>query len=178
MSDAYQGAQDAEFRSQRAVMERLLPLAVEQAMMSPCAKSKRGALLVDAGGWTGTNRGVVIGKGFNAPPGRHKCDGSDACRAACGRICEHAEAAAIRNAMRYPSVGYGLGCDGLHMLHVKAVEGAAVTSGPPSCEKCSVTMLAHKVSVMWLLRPWGLAAYAMDDFHAETLDNLHLPVIR
>lgn len=75
-------------------------------------------------------------------------------------------------------MGYGLGCDGLHMLHVKAVEGAAVTSGPPSCEKCSVTMLAHKVSVMWLLRPWGLAAYAMDDFHAETLDNLHLPVIR
>lgn len=177
MSDAYQGAKDAEFRSQRAVMERLLPIAVEQAMLSPCAKSKRGALVIDVGGWTGTNRGVVVGRGFNAQPGDHACDGTDACRNACGRICEHAEAAAIRDAHRHPFSDRGLP-SGLHMLHVKAVDGAAVPSGPPSCEKCSVTMLAHKVSVMWLLRPWGLIAYSMDYFHAETLGNLHLPVIR
>ncbi len=176
MSDAYRGAEAAEFLSQRDAMSRLVPKAVSYAMLSPCAKSKRGALLVDMNARVYSQRGVVVGHGFNAPPGSDRCDGSDACRAACGRRCEHAEAAAIRNALEGPDSRGSL--HGLHMLHVKAHGHVAVSSNEPSCERCSVTMLAHGIGVMWLLTSTGLRAWDMADFHETTTRNLGLPVIR
>lgn len=99
-------------------MPRFEADAVKVAMLGPCAKSRRGVLIVDP------NTGKIDGWGFNAQPEPFACDGSDACRAACGKLCVHAEVAAMLDA--------GGLVRGAHLIHVKAVDGKAVPSGPPS----------------------------------------------
>lgn len=178
MSDAFQGAMDSEYRRQRAAVQAFIPLAVALANQGPCHKSKRGAVLlaVNDRERLASGEGIDVGHGFNGPPLPMRCNGSDACRSACGRVCEHAEAAAMRDSIGHHR-GVRSGAE-LHMLHIKTVGGVAVPSDRPSCEKCSVAMLAHGVAVMWLLTSTGLRAWSMEDFHSETLRNLGLPVIR
>jgi deoxycytidylate deaminase len=146
----------------------LEPVAVRVAMRSPCAKSKRGVLVVSM-----TERDwpdCLVGSGFNAQSEPFACDGSDACRAACGKLCVHAEAAALREAA-------GL-ARRAHLLHVKAVDGKAVPSGPPSCWQCSREILSAGISTVWLLHESGWTPYPAAEFHRLALEHEHLPVLR
>ena len=145
-----------------------LKLARQVGARSPCAKSKRGVVV-----WTPHQ---VVATGFNAPPHGFSCEGSDACRAACGQVCVHAEQAAILAA----NPG---GLDGAEMLHVKveATAGGAwtVPGGGPSCVACSKLILEAGIAGMWLLEEREgkptLVRYTADEFHAATLANLGLP---
>jgi deoxycytidylate deaminase len=141
------------------LVERLLPDAAKVAVRSPCAKSQRGAIVFDSDGLI-VGRGFIIGRGFNAQPKPFACDGSDACRSSCAKLCEHAEQAAIRDSGRY--------AQGAHMLHVKVIRGVAVPSGEPSCWQCSRAILAAGIQTMWLLHDDGVRGYTAADFHRLT----------
>jgi deoxycytidylate deaminase len=144
------------------VVWSMIPRAVQVALRSPCAKSRRGVVIFDEHG--------VIASGCNAQPAPFACDGSDACRAACGKLCVHAEAAALRDAGRFA-------VRGAHMLHVKAEKGVPVASGPPSCWQCSREILAAGVAKVWLLHDDGVRGYTAVEFHRLTLQHCGLPAL-
>src|SRR5690606_17136333 len=60
---------------------------VRMGQLSPCAKSKRGVVIADE------RMTTIVANAFNGPPPPFTCGGDDACRAACNKICVHAEAA-------------------------------------------------------------------------------------
>lgn len=147
--------------------KQALALAVDSARRSRCQKSQRGVVLwVPAPG----GQGALIERGWNyrADLGRHgpRCDGSDACRAACGRLCIHAEQDALDQAR-----GAQVDLSRAQMLHVKTVDGEPVPSGRPSCWQCSRAILAAGVRWMWLLHEDGLRAYHAGEFHRLTLNH-------
>jgi deoxycytidylate deaminase len=144
--------------------EQALERAVRMARQSPCQKSKRGVVI-----WNPSLFDILCAN-HNHPPKGFSCDGSDECRANCGKHCVHAEMAAILDAKQ--------GLHGFHMLHVKVVDGEAVPSGPPSCSECSKHILAAGIASMWLLHEEGLREYAADEFHELSLRERGLPVIR
>lgn len=140
--------------------------ATAVAMESPCAKSKRGVVIFT---WR-----EILARGHNHPPNGMACDGSDECRENCNKLCIHAEEDAQNNLRidNFPS-------QMIHMLHVKAVDGAAVVSGPPSCWQCSRRILDRAVvEKVWLLHKDGPRCYPVQEFHDLTLQHCHLPVIR
>lgn len=157
----------------------MVPQALRIAMRSPCAKSKRGVIIIYE---QRSNRELVVrAVGFNGPPPGFRCDASPWCRKVCGMLCNHAETEALRDLMSTQM----LPAEDLHMLHVKAVDGVAVASGPPSCWQCSREILASGViHKMWLLHEDVLSgaivpvAYSPDEFHEQTLQHCGLPVIR
>jgi len=144
--------------------EQALPRAVRMACQSPCAKSKRGVVI-----WNPELFDILCAN-HNHPPKGFVCDGSKECRGACGWHCVHAEMAALLDVKQ--------GVHGLHMLHVKVVDGDAVPSGPPSCTDCSKYILEAGIETMWLLHEDGLRGYSADEFHELSLRTRELPVIR
>jgi hypothetical protein len=147
--------------------QSIIDAAVQVANESPCAKSQRGVVV-----WSSVGEPLVYSVGCNAQPKPLACDGSDACRAACGRLCEHAEAAALRT-LAAPRGFF------LDMLHVKTVRGELVPSGPPSCPDCSkATLVDGRISGMWLYQLDGWHRYTALDFHTLSLASNNLPIIR
>lgn len=164
-----------------------LAAAMGEALLSPCAKSKRGAFIwqtpqvleesergrepyrayllaaIDAGS-------LDCARGHNAQPAPFSCNGFSRCRKNCGKLCVHAEQAALD---RLDSTDYS---QNLQMLHVKMVDGLAVPSGPPSCWQCSRAILARGIQSMWLLHEDGLRRYSAEEFHRLTLENCGLTV--
>jgi deoxycytidylate deaminase len=123
--------------------------AREAAMQSPCAKSQRGAIVFAEVPCGMTTSPIILGSGFNGPPGYIRCTGSETCRKFCGQRCMHAESRALHNAgQRWMSTGLHAPW---HMLHVKVENGAVVPSGPPSCWQCSRDILDAGIHTMWLL---------------------------
>lgn len=143
--------------------------AIKAARTSPCAKSKRGVVLFDDVG--------PISVAHNAPPAGFTCDGSDACRAACGRVAVHAEQRAILLGAERP---YSL--DVASALHMKVVDGELVAGGGPSCVDCSKLILAAGIAYVWLYEahPAGpkWVRYDAVEFHRLSLVANGLPVIQ
>lgn len=124
--------------------DHIVKHALIEAMRSPCAKSKRGAVVFSDEG----NEGYlspVIGMGFNRAPG-YTCDGSAACRASCSKRCLHAEQVAITAAIAHHR---GLSISNLTILHVHAVNGELVGGSKPSCWQCSRLVYEHELD-FWL----------------------------
>lgn len=122
-------------------------MAVAQARVSPCANSKRGAVVYLQ---LAPEHPIVVGQGHNGPPGMIACDGSERCRASCRSRCEHAETRAITDALRNEELrdGYDPMCD---IVHVKiGADGNLVAGGPPSCMSCAVTILDVGLGGVWL----------------------------
>lgn len=122
--------------------------------------------------------GAVRSVGRNAPA-LGRCDGSDECRSSCPKICEHAEAAALR------ALGRGAGRTPsrfkLELVHVKLIDGDLVAGGPPSCWQCSKAILADgRVGHVWLFRAYDNGSwwkrYPVEEFHEITLDNCGLHI--
>ena len=148
-----------------------LDAAVHHGRDRRCMKSSRGAAIFD-------QSGAIRGVGRNAPV-LGTCDGSDECRASCPKVCEHAEAAALR------ALGRGAGRTPsrikLELVHVKLVDGDLVAGGPPSCWQCSKLILADgRIAGVWLYRahPDGdyWKRYTAEQFHEITLDNCGLHI--
>src|ERR1017187_4351935 len=114
-----------------------LEKAIKAALNSNC-QSKRGVVI-----WH--RKKGFISSGWNAPPAPHICDGSDKCKANCSKTAVHAEQAAIINAL-----GLFVPFNECEMIHVKVVDGLAVTSEKPSCWQCSKLILMSRLKSMWL----------------------------
>lgn len=143
--------------------------AESAARRSPCAKSKRGAAI-----YAPRHSYRTLATGHNGPPGAMSCTGSDACRAACGRRCAHAERRALDEILVSFGVasgtGDGLGPSGaahLDIVHVKiGPDSRVVAGGPPSCAQCAVSILDVGIGGVWLCElgtpPEELAVAARD----------------
>lgn len=141
-----------------------LERAIRVARDGPCQKSRRGVVV-----WHGNTAFF----GWNHPPKPFVCDGSAECKAACGKVCVHAEAHAILATTKGNPDPWFL--DGAEMLHVKVVDGKAVPSGEPSCWQCSRLILEAGISGMWLLHEEGLRRYTAEEFHQLTLEHCGFP---
>lgn len=180
---------------------------VLEAQRSPCAKSQRGVLIVDphlvdkaaVEGGEHRVRESILSRGHNAPPAPMTCGGhtrgpedtvgqslsvsSLPCRASCGKVAEHAEAAALRWLdCLHPTRYYGL-----HMIHGELAAGETIAAcDGPSCWQCSKAILADgRISIVWLYENYIAAepragvidrvhalrwrAYSALDFHCATL---------
>jgi deoxycytidylate deaminase len=132
-----------------------LEWAVAATKNSPC-RSKRGVVI-----W---NNGRFVSRGWNDQPRGFVCDGSELCKATCGKTAVHAEQMAL-------VAGNGSQFLGSELLHVKTVNGVAVPSGKPSCLECSKLILCSGISAIWLLHVGGLRKYLAAEFHRLTLEN-------
>jgi deoxycytidylate deaminase len=113
-----------------------IKIALSEARRSPCAKSKRGAVLFLDDRETGS---LLLGIGFNGPA-LGSCDGSESCRTSCSKRCVHAEARAVRWAGRAGE-----------LVHVKIDErGELAPGGGPSCWQCSREILDAGCKGVWL----------------------------
>lgn len=116
--------------------EHVIGQAIIAARRSTCHKDQRGAAV-----WHAARGGLVAAS--NGPPEPFACDGSDICRAACGKLAVHAEMRAVNRYLRGVT---GFATTGMQVLHIRVVDGKPVTSGPPSCITCSRDMLDAGVS--------------------------------
>lgn len=174
----------------QAVIDR----AVAEATRSPCRKSARGVVIYaptaksPADGpppWS-PQGAVVFGRGTNGPPAPFVCDGTDLCRAACRRLCVHAEARAILEAVSRRTGGQKRDrpLAGFDALHVKVVDGMLVAGGGPSCVQCSVLVLETGLDGFWLYEEMDATGrgvwmrYTAEQFHAASLSAHELPIIR
>ncbi len=130
---------------------------------SPCAKSKRGAVIFNPeeadrilnggtaleqannSGWSleSAQSSTMLSAAHNRPPAPWVCTGSEECRKNCGKICNHAEALAIL-------YSNGESLDEYEMVHVKVVDNKVVAGGPPSCWQCSRLILEAGLRGIWL----------------------------
>jgi len=163
----------------------MVELARLAALRSPCAKSRRGVVVYDPG----TVR--LLGRGWNGQPEPFACSGDDACRAACGKLCVHAESRALAKA-RLSTHADKHDLHNTHLLHVKVVDELVVAGGPPSCWQCSREILDADLGGVWLFEDAALSGHAYDllsprqawrfytaiEFHAATLRACGLPVAR
>ena len=143
------------------------------ALRSPCAKSRRGVVVYDPGAVR------LLGRGWNGQPEPFGCSGDDACRAACGKLCVHAESRALATA-RLSTHADKHDLHNTHLLHVKVVDELVVAGGPPSCWQCSREILDADLGGVWLFeertgaRSWRF--YTAVEFHEATLLHAGLPV--
>jgi hypothetical protein len=86
----------------------------------------------------------------------------------------------MRAVNRYLRTATGTEATGMHVLHLRVVDGAAARSGPPSCISCSRDMLDAGVASVWLWHESGWREYPAAGFHALSLvhEKHRLPVIR
>lgn len=141
-------------------------IATQSGRTSPCAKSKRGVIIFHP------EREHFI-TAHNGPPSPFRCDGSVACRNFCNKVAIHAEQRAIQLARIFDLH------EGWEMLHVKVVDGVAVSSGPPSCAQCSGSILQSGLAAMWLLHEgMQLQRYDPVNFHELSLQKCGLPAIQ
>lgn len=149
----------------------IVDLAVESANLSPCKKSKRGAVLY-------IPYEVVYGTGFNKPPGNLVCTGDKQCKVRCGKWCSHAESQAIKDAILHgaceqfcPKASPSkVDLSHYDLLHIKTVDGKPVPSGPPSCWQCAREVLETGIEGVWLLHEEGWTYYSGQEFHAKTME--------
>jgi len=136
--------------------------AIQEGSLSPCEKSKRGVVVFQGS--------EVLSRGHNAQPEPFHCNGSAECKSSCAKLCEHAEAMALRKLDS--SVVEG------DMLHVKVVDGRLAVSGGPSCWQCSRMVLAdRRIRGFWLYHEDGWKRYSSEEFHRATLKECGLPVL-
>lgn len=125
--------------------------AVVAGARSPCAKSKRGAAVFAPG--ANPDR-ACYGIGWNGQPEPFACAGTDACRAACGQLCLHAEHRAIHNAILVAERRLGrtmcYTLRDLALVHAKVVDDHLVAGGGPSCLRCSAEILDVGLAAVWL----------------------------
>ena len=139
-------------RQEQEPPQHIVDFAVEIAGWSPC-RSKRGVVL-----FRGDD---IVSHGYNYKPRGFDCDGTDACKSTCRIEAIHAEQQALLFA--------GTTARDCDALHVKAVNGALVPSGGPSCVQCSKMLLVCGVAGIWLYHADGWQRYKASDFHARSL---------
>lgn len=144
--------------------------AIEEARRSPCAKSKRGAVVFA--------EDRILGIGFNGQPTGFACTDSHACHKHCAMICMHAEARAILDALTSPPT-YPRSVP-RELVHVKVSDGKLATSGGPSCVQCSRLVVDQRIAGVWLYEVKSATSEGVDEgwyfypaaeFHRISLDT-------
>jgi deoxycytidylate deaminase len=133
--------------------QHIVEAAVEESLYSPC-RSKRGVVA-----FRGSH---ILARGYNYKSSLDPCNGSEVCKATCGRLAIHAEQQVL--------LQRGTDVAGCEMLHVKTVDGRIVPSGGPSCVECSKLMAVSGIAGMWLCHYDGWRWYPIDEFHELSVE--------
>lgn len=171
-----------------------ISLAVQEALASPCQKSKRGAVAfarrtmyqLDPSPPDRTGRLMaVFERGHNRPIGPLTCSGSEQCRVSCRHVCDHAEAIAVSKWL----AAHGRGPQGAALFDVVHIElrpnEAEGVWEPvpfdregqpkgPSCITCAKDMLRAEARLVWLWGVTGWRWWYAQDFFRDTLEELKL----
>lgn len=135
-----------------------MEIAAEQACLATCRQARCGAII--------TQGDLIIGRGFNHPPGH--LEGQRMCGAERGlgkpgydsTCCVHAEWAAIMDARRATDFV----ATTLWFTRVDA-EGSLLLSGPPFCTVCSRLALDCGIEWFALWHPTGITKYRTDYYN-------------
>jgi deoxycytidylate deaminase len=146
---------------EQAEARKWMTYAQKEAEKSPCTKSKRGVVIISQPG------GLIIGKGFNRPPGDFKCEQS-ICRKFCSDYTVHAEMVAMYDTLT--SKIYGL--KDATLYHAKIKYGVVMPVSKPSCVDCSKHIYDWGIKAVVLLLPEGLVFYDSKEFHELSLKSL------
>lgn len=163
------------------------------AVLSPCEKSKRGAVVYTDAHLDGSKT-LLYSSGFNSPPDGIECFGTPECRKHCAMRCNHAEERALMALLRLPALELRRRSPGdaarhgpLVMLHVKVVDENVVAGGGPGCAMCSRAILdSGIIHGIWLFQSGQSATSRINepdrwvywearDFHRETCAALGIP---
>lgn len=140
----------------------LFELAAVEARKSLCLRSSCGAVLVG-------HDGVVLGRGYNAPPRDDlSCRVCDTTAPSLAKpksdrtCCVHAEWRALLEALQRPSDGLARAT----MVFAR-LDGAGQLkrSGKPYCTVCSRLTLDAGVGYWSLWHPEGIRLYGADEYH-------------
>jgi deoxycytidylate deaminase len=147
--------------------EKFLNLRADVAKRSLCLRSKCGAIIVQDG--------IVIAEGYNGPPGddlsNRKCDiefpvvNRRKPKTDCS-CCVHAEARAIKNALR---AGHSLIGSTMYFIRVDD-QGNKLFSGVPYCVSCSKLALDEKIAYWVLNHTFRDNAYGAKNYNDLSFD--------
>jgi len=141
--------------------EKWMKYAQKEAEKSPCHKSKRGVVIISPPG------GLIIGKGFNRPPGDFRCE-QNICSKICSDYAVHAEMVAMYDTLT--SEIFRL--EDATLYHAKIKNGQVVPSHSPSCIDCSKHIYDWGIKAVVLQLKDGLALYNSREFHELSLKSL------
>lgn len=130
--------------------------AVEESTHSPCARDKRGVVIVKGG--------ERIGKGVNAPPPGFICEPAY-CQPTCKNYAGHAEVNAILDAGHK-----GKDVRGARMYHARTEGGVLMDSRQPRCD-CSRYALQAGIGDFVLKHIEGYTLYDMEEFTRLSFEN-------
>lgn len=155
--------------------DMVIESALVAARSGPCRKSRRGAVAF----LMHYPKRRIPGHNRPASP-TSPCDGSPACRAACGQVCNHAEENVVLEWLRS-----GAARDGGHafdVLHIEVDQDGEPLAfdrpgkpSRPSCITCARLMFAAGVRCVWLLGVAGWRSWTAHEFLLETMAELGLP---
>ncbi len=156
-----------------------MEIAASEAIKSLCKRSKCGSIVVDTGG-------IIIGRGYNSPPGHYKDDKDVEYRCSCDKnsyhkkvtdktCCIHAEQRAILNAVYNLgalsgriwtdwALGVPPGLDKLYFTRVND-NGEILKSGKPYCTICSKMALDCGIKEFVLWHEDGIYSYPTDEYN-------------
>jgi deoxycytidylate deaminase len=147
---------------QQTEAERRFIQVLNIARESTCQKSKCGAVIFDS-------RGMLVGKGYNSPPGnlesqrRCNCDkGSLDIKVTDRTCCVHAEQRAIIDALSYDPES--IEDSKLYFARLDS-NGNLKRSGEPYCTICSKMALDVGVGEFILWRPEGICVYSTEEYN-------------
>lgn len=138
---------------------RWMDVALEEAKKSPCARDKRGVVIV--------KDDLEIGKGFNAPPSGFICE-LRYCQPTCKDYAVHAEMMAIADAVRR---GNGQNLIGAKMYHARVENGILQDSRMPRCYQCSKHLVTFCLAEFVLKHAEGYTLYPIDEFNELSLES-------
>jgi deoxycytidylate deaminase len=147
--------------AQKDTFQDCVNRAINIAQVSPCKKSKRGAVIFHSSVMN------VLAAGHNHPPRNFLC--SEYCHHSCSGGAIHAEMEAIFSLRRNKT----LSCKNsdLDILHVELRDNSLVPSDAPSCVECSKHILNENFRGVWLFHESGWCFYPSNKFHALSRQN-------
>jgi deoxycytidylate deaminase len=145
-------------------IERFLHEALEEANKATCARSKVGAIIV--------KNGVVIGRGFNSPPGnlesQRRCERKAELKPGFKSdksCCVHAEERAILDAMKN-NPDQLLGSD-MYLARLTG-DSSKKEFSKPYCTICSKLTLDVGIHRTIRLKPEGIVVYEAEEYNDES----------
>ena len=138
--------------------KRWMEEALRIADGSCCLSSQSGAVVV--------NNGLLIGKGFNSPPGNEKIEkclkdelsGNFRSDRTC---CVHAEERAVMDAIELKRTFL----KGATLYYIRKKNGEKVFAGKPYCTICSKLALDVGIAHFVLWHENGITEYSMEEFN-------------
>lgn len=140
---------------------RWMDVAKEVAEKSPCARDKRGVVIV-------SSNGMEIGSGFNSPVQGYICE-PKYCDPTCKEYAVHAEMKAITDSVRR---GNGNELIGARMYHARVQDGEILTSRKPRCYPCSKHLVEFGIAEFVLKNEEGYVIYPIQEFNMLSLNSL------